>query len=182
MTGIESIMVKEPLDASDQISFHEAGIPAVQLFSGATADYHRPTDSAEKIDALGLVKVAKVAKEAIEYLGGRKEPLNVQLDDSEQSDRPEARQGQRRVSLGSIPDFAYQGRGYRLDGVVPGSPAQMAGLQQGDVITRLNQTEIRGLKDVSVVLKKLEPGREVDIRYLRNGQKEISQRHAAGSG
>ncbi len=64
---------------SDQKSFLDAGIPAVQLFSGPHLDYHAPTDTADKVDAEGLVKVAMVAREAIDYLAGRAEPLTTTL-------------------------------------------------------------------------------------------------------
>ena len=79
VTGIQTAIVHQDLDASDQISFHEAGIPAVQLFSGANSDYHRPGDTADKIDPEGLVKVAKVSKEVMEYLAFREQPLTVTL-------------------------------------------------------------------------------------------------------
>ena len=71
ITGIESSLITEKLDSSDQASFHEASIPAAQLFSGANLDFHRPTDSAEKIDYQGLVKITKFTKETIEYLANR---------------------------------------------------------------------------------------------------------------
>ncbi|HBG94959.1 MAG TPA: peptidase M28, partial [Chromatiaceae bacterium] len=70
MAGVQVQIVREPLDASDQTSFIAAGIPAVQLFSGTHGDYHRPTDTPDKINADGLVKVATVAKAAIDYLTG----------------------------------------------------------------------------------------------------------------
>ncbi|HEY6010129.1 MAG TPA: M20/M25/M40 family metallo-hydrolase, partial [Nitrospirota bacterium] len=62
VTGVEIDLVSEDLDSSDQKSFNEAGVPAVQLFSGPHLDYHRPGDTVEKIDPDGLVKVASVAK------------------------------------------------------------------------------------------------------------------------
>ena len=66
VTGIPSVMISQSFDASDQVSFHEAAVPAVQLFSGPHADYHRPGDTADKIDADGLVKVAEVSKQVLE--------------------------------------------------------------------------------------------------------------------
>ena len=71
VTGVEVETVSKELDSSDQVSFDVAGVPAVQLFTGPHADYHRPSDTVDKIDAEGLVKVASVANEAIEYLAGR---------------------------------------------------------------------------------------------------------------
>ncbi len=178
VTGIQTAMVNEPLDASDQISFHEAGVPAVQLFSGPNTDYHRPGDSVDKIDADGLLKVAEVGKQVLEYLAGRAEPLNGRFSGGQ---APAARPGGgRKVSLGSIPDFTYQGEGYRLDGVVPGSPAERAGLAKLDVIVAIDDTRIKGLRDVSAVLKTLEPGQTIDIRYLRDGESHLVRTELAG--
>ena len=166
VTGIESVMVNEPLDASDQISFHEAGVPAVQLFSGAHTDYHRPGDTADKIDIDGMIKVAEVSKQVVEYLAARKEPMTIQLSGIQQ---PQKRSKQRKVSLGTIPDFTYQGSGYRLAGVVPNSPADRAGLKKMDVIISIDQTPIQGLRDLSKSLKSLKQGQNIRIQYLRDG-------------
>lgn len=167
VTGVPSVMVKEALDASDQVSFHQAGVPAVQLFSGPHTDYHRPGDTPDKIDGDGLVKIAEVSQQVIEYLSSRPEPMTNQL--SNRSEQNQARRS-RKVSLGSIPDFTFQGEGYRLDGVVPGSPAEQAGLKKQDIILRINEQPIKGLRDVSRVLKLLQPGQTVTIQYQRGDQ------------
>ncbi|MBT8429064.1 MAG: M20/M25/M40 family metallo-hydrolase, partial [Gammaproteobacteria bacterium] len=167
VTGVQSAMVSEPLDASDQISFHEVGVPAVQLFSGAHADYHRPTDTADKIDAAGLIKVAEVSRQVLEYLAGRQAPMTSQLDGRSKT---ETRTGSRKVSFGSIPDFTYQGSGYRLDGVVADSPAQRAGMTKGDVVLAIDDTSISGIRDFSKVLKTLQPGQDIQITYRRGSE------------
>ncbi|MEA3304059.1 MAG: M20/M25/M40 family metallo-hydrolase [Pseudomonadota bacterium] len=173
VSGIPIAMVAEELDSSDQVSFHETGIPAVQLFSGVNPDYHRPTDTAEKIDAEGLVKVATVTKEALEYLAGRDERMTATLP-AGRSSMPKSGK-QRKVTLGTVPDFSYQGEGYRLHGVTPGSPAMAAGLTQGDVIIQLNDTAVHGLRDLSNILKTLQPGEIVTIHYRRQGSIVITQ-------
>lgn len=78
VTGVESEMVTQDLDASDQKSFIEIGVPGVQFFSGANEGYHKPSDTPDKIDAAGLVKVAAFAREGILYLADRLEPLTFQ--------------------------------------------------------------------------------------------------------
>jgi hypothetical protein len=108
VTGVEIESVSEELDSSDQKSFQEAGVPAVQLFSGPHLDYHRPTDTKDKIDPDGLVKVASVAKEALEYLVGREGPLSSSLRGDRGGDEGLER-STRRVSLGTLPDFAFRG-------------------------------------------------------------------------
>lgn len=168
VTGVEIEMAADDLDSGDQRSFAEAGIPAVQLFSGPHLDYHRPTDTAEKIDANGLAKVAAVAKEAVEYLADREEPLTPAG-----TSRTTAGAGpgtKRKVSLGAVPDFAFGGEGMRLSGVVPGSPAEQAGMKEGDVIVRVNAAPVKGLKDLSDILKTMKSGEKASVVFLREGK------------
>ena len=169
VTGIPTAMAKENLDASDHVSFHEVGVPAVQFFSGPNLDYHRPSDTFEKIDGEGLVKIAAVLKETVEYLANRREPMTVTLPglDPQVSKLSRSR---RKVSLGTIPDFTYQGAGYRLDGTVDNSPAHRAGLRKGDIIMKIEDQDISGLKDLSEVLKTFQPGQRISITYVRSSE------------
>ena len=75
VTGVEGRMIPDALESSDQKSFIDKGVPAVQIFTDPHADYHRPGDTADKIDGPGLVKVATFVKEGIVYLGEREQPL-----------------------------------------------------------------------------------------------------------
>ncbi len=172
-TGVEVEMVSEELDTSDQKSFQEAGVPAVQLFSGAHLDYHRPTDTAEKIDAEGLAKVAAVAKEVVEYLAGRDRPLSSTLKAGKAGQT--ASKTERKVSFGTIPDFSFRGEGFRLSDVVEGSPAETAGLKSGDVIIQVNSLPVTGLNDFSDILKKLKPGQRISITFVRDGRQSTVQ-------
>lgn len=171
VTGVGVETVSKELDSSDQKSFQEAGVPAVQLFTGPHLDYHRPTDTADKIDPEGLVKVASVAKEAIEYLAKRQEPLTNTLKPGTYVESVAKKT--RKVSLGIIPDFTYSGKGCRLSGVVPGSPAESGGLREGDVIVRIGSKPVHNLRDLSNVLKSLNPGDMISITFLR-ADKEMS--------
>ncbi|NIS60350.1 MAG: M20/M25/M40 family metallo-hydrolase [Proteobacteria bacterium] len=168
VTGVDVEAVTQELDSSDQKSFHEAGIPAVQLFSGPHGDYHRPTDTVDKIDAEGLLKVASVAKEVVEYLAGREEPMTTTVRPSNIVETTP--KGERKVGLGTIPDFTFSGDGYRLSGVVPGSPAELAGLKSGDVIVGIGSDAVHNLKALSDILKSLNPGDKVTITFLREGK------------
>jgi hypothetical protein len=177
VTGVPIQNVDRDIGSSDQKSFIDAGVPAVQLFSGPHLDYHRATDTPEKIDGEGLAKVAKVIKETIEYLAGRKEPLHSQLGAGKKSVSRlpgESRSG-RKVRLGTIPDFGFEGEGVRISGVAPGSPAESAGLRAGDVILRVGETSIQDLRGFADVLKKLKPGDRVVIVVLRDGGRKTMQ-------
>ncbi len=178
VTGVDINLVSEDLDSSDQVSFQEAGIPAVQLFSGPHLDYHRPSDTPDKIDYAGLVKVASVAKEVVEYLSGREEPLSKLTKQG--GETPAGPKTERTVSLGTIPDFAYQGTGVRLSGVAPGSPAETAGLKEGDIITAVNGSAVAGLRQFSDSLKALKPGDRVSITFARDDRESTVQTEVQG--
>ncbi|MBI5143087.1 MAG: M20/M25/M40 family metallo-hydrolase [Nitrospirae bacterium] len=173
VTGVEVEAVTTDYEASDDRSFRDAGVPAVQLFTGPHADYHKPTDTPEKIDANGLVKVAMVAKEAAEYLASRPEFLTSTLKASESGLSEEiggmGTHSGRKTSLGIVPDFAFTGKGCRLSGVTPGSPAESCGLREGDVIVKINAGDVASLKDLSNTLKTLKPGERVTVTVMRDG-------------
>ncbi|NNG26189.1 MAG: M20/M25/M40 family metallo-hydrolase, partial [Ignavibacteriaceae bacterium] len=125
VTGIPISMVTEQLDASDQKAFIDAGIPAIQLFSGPEEDYHKPTDTYDKIDADGMVKVAAVTKEVVQYLAEREEPLTFpekKEEESQTEKNEQTEKKQRRVSSGTMPDFEYSGEGMKIGAVMPDSP------------------------------------------------------------
>ncbi len=167
--GIDIQLVTEVLDSSDQMSFEEAGIPAVQLFTGPHLDYHRPSDTADKINPEDLMKVAIFADEVIRYLDGRSEFLTSNATGRQINPQP-ARE-HRKVSIGTIPDFSYAGSGYRLSGVMPGSPAEKAGLEPGDIIIEASGKPVKGLKDFSDIIKTLKPGDAISIIFIRGKDK-----------
>jgi hypothetical protein len=174
VTGVESRNVPGSAEASDQMSFIDKGIPGVQLFTGAHDDYHRPGDTADKIDGSGLVKVATLAKEALVYLGGREEPLTVTIvaggeERAASSSGSGAPTSGRRVRIGTVPDFAFPGPGVKVESVGEGSPAAKAGIQPGDVLLRIDDAEIADLRGYSGVLRTLAAGQEVSVLVLREG-------------
>ncbi len=79
VTGVESTSIAGNAEASDQWAFIQRGTPAIQVFTGPHEDYHRPSDTAEKVDVAGMVKVATLVKEAVVYLAGRAEPMTVTI-------------------------------------------------------------------------------------------------------
>ncbi len=175
VTGVESRLIPESMQSSDQMSFIRKNVPAIQLFTSAHADYHRPSDTADKIDAAGLVKVASFAREGIAYLAERDTPLTntIPRTTAEAAAPPAGNatplQG-RRVSFGAVPDFAFPGPGVRASGVVPGSPAEAAGLKEGDILIKLDAMEITGLQAFSDFLKTAKAGQTVSVSVMREGK------------
>ena len=180
VTGVESRLIPESMQSSDQMSFIRKDVPAIQLFTTVNADYHRPSDTADKIDAAGLVKVASFAREGIAYLAERESPLTNTIPKAVSGAAPTAAalpppggadqsQG-RRVSFGTVPDFAFTGPGVRAGGVVPGSPAEKAGIKDGDVMMKLDATEMTGLQAFSDFLKTAKAGQTVNVSLVREGK------------
>jgi Zn-dependent M28 family amino/carboxypeptidase len=181
VTGVESRNIAEALQASDQVSFVGKGVPAVQIFTGAHADYHRPSDTADRIDAPGLVKVATFVREGVVYLAERAEPLTKTIappgaaaaapGSQAPASRPSGAPGSgRRVSFGTVPDFAYQGPGVRVGGVVAGSPAEKAGIKEGDVLLAIDGKPVPSLQAFSQMLSGFAPAQAVKATLRRDGQ------------
>jgi aminopeptidase N len=171
-TGAPVAVVSEPLDASDQVACIDRGVPAVQLFTGPTADYHRPSDTAEKIDAEGLVVVTEAVHETVGYLAERTEALTVTISGTGEATPPPApsAQGGRRASLGTMPDFAFEGEGVRVQKVMPDSAAEKAGIQTGDIVIALDGKTVIDLRSYSALLKTYAPGDTVEVALLRDGK------------
>ena len=175
VTGVESRIIPESMRSSDQMSFILKNVPAIQLFATAHSDYHRPSDSADKIDAAGLVKVASFAREGIAYLAERETPLTNTIPKAMSGAGPLALAGPppeasvqgRRVSFGTVPDFAFTGPGVRVAGVGPGTPAEKGGLKEGDILIKLDATPMTGLQAFSDFLKTAKAGQTLSVSLVR---------------
>jgi len=168
VTGIKINTNDRAFGASDHVNFHEVGVPGVQLFSGIHLDYHRPGDTADKIDSAGLAKIASVMREALEYLSKRPEPLTSQLGPPKLPDGSQTTRQGRKVSIGTVPDFDYAGKGVRLTDVVTASPAAKAGLIAGDILTSIDGKTIADLRAYAAVLREAEVDDTLVITYLRD--------------
>ncbi len=186
VTGVEGRMIPDALESSDQKSFIDRGVPAVQIFTDPHPDYHRPGDTADKIDGPGLVKVATFVKEGIVYLGEREQPLTNTIASMKGAPAARLRPGRRRprrplprgggqgrrVSFGTMPDFAFAGPGVKVAGVTPGSPAEKAGVKEGDVLLKIDGKDVANLQGFSGLLRGLTPGQTVKVVLLRGGQEQ----------
>jgi aminopeptidase N len=169
VTGAPVQAVMDDPGGSDQKSFIEVGVPSVQVFTGANADYHTALDTADKIDGAGLVKIAAVTRELVAYLAERDRPLTSKLG-GPAAGTPAPASGERRVSLGTIPDYAFPGPGVRITGTMPGSPAEKAGLLAGDVLVKIGDTTVGTMREFAEALKALSPGATVTVTYVRDGR------------
>jgi len=171
--GIPITVVTKAVDASDHTAFVEAGIPAVQLFASTAVDYHRPSDTAAKIDVVGLVTVATALKEAADYLASRPDPLHYTGAAAAlpvvAARAPDAAQGApKRAATGIVPDMTYEGVGVRAASIAVGSGADKAGLQTGDRVLAIAGTRTPDLKALAGALQQLHPGETVEVEFARD--------------
>jgi len=175
VTGVETEMVTQDITSSDHAVFIDAGVPGIHLFAGSSIDYHKPTDTADKIDYSGLVKVATVAREVLNYLAERPEPMSfngvvksASKNKSTSKKKPNKKES-RRVSTGMMPDFAFSGKGVLAAGIREGSPAGIAGIVKGDIIIALAGVNVSTLRAYSDELKKHKVGEKIKVSYQRDG-------------
>ena len=150
---------------SDHTSFYANDIPVLHFFTNVHSDYHRHTDDAEKIDAAGLGRVARLTENVARALAERRERLAVIPGVGER----EQRAGGSGAWLGTVPDFTPVDFGVLLAGVTEGSPAAGGGLARGDVLIGFGEHEVGDLQAFTDALAAYRPGDEVVLRYLRDG-------------
>lgn len=162
--GMKYTVDSSGVGASDHTSFYLKNIPVVQFFTGAHGDYHKVTDDVEHINLGGEAKVLNVVAGLLENLD--KETVDPQFVTA---DNPHSgnRTSDFKVTLGVMPDYSFSGKGLKIDGVSKARPAEKAGIQPGDVITKLAGKDITSIYDYMEVLGKHEKGEKVEAEFLR---------------
>lgn len=154
---------------SDHSSFYAKNIPVLHFFTDLHDDYHRASDTPEKINAAGEARVVALAERVIRDIADRPARLTyVRVAAPVQSSSREGTD----VYLGSIPDMAGSDTpGLRLTGVRAGSPADVAGIKPGDVIVEFGGKPVKDLYQYSDALYAHKPGDEVVVVVMRDGQR-----------
>jgi Tol biopolymer transport system component len=154
---------------SDQTSFFALGVPVLHFFTGAHADYHKPSDTADKLNYGGAAQVAAVVAEVARTVDTRTAALTFKNAPS-----PVGHGDMRsfNASLGTVPDYAAPRdlQGVRLTGVRAGSAAEKGGLRRGDVLTHLGEHTIGSVEDLMYALNASKPGQTVTATLLRDGK------------
>jgi hypothetical protein len=168
--GVE-INESDGVGRSDHMSFYSKRIPVLHFFTGNHADYHRPSDTWDKLNFEGMSKVSDLVLASVLGIANRRETINfVSLPARRPAVEAEERPAGSRAYLGSIPDYGVDTEGVALAGVTEGSPAARAGLRQGDVIIEFAQRKIRSIEDLTDALASRRPGEEIDIVVQRSGR------------
>ncbi|MDQ3748427.1 MAG: M20/M25/M40 family metallo-hydrolase [Acidobacteriota bacterium] len=154
---------------SDHSSFYGKQIPVLFFFTGTHLDYHKPTDTVEKINFQGLLKITSYVAEIVKAVDGN--PLRPTYAVAKSSGTTGSRMGFN-VSLGTIPNYADNtGDGLLLDGVRDDSPAAKAGLKAGDKVVKLAGRDIRNATDYTFVLGEMKAGVEYEVEIVRGAER-----------
>ncbi len=166
--GFNVVLQDDPYLPTDVTSFYTKKIPVLNFFTGAHEDYHRPTDTAEKLNYEGLERIGRFAKQiALELSRAPERPDYAKVD---QSSGPAGGRENLRAYLGTIPDYTAEVKGVKLGGVRGGSPAEAAGLKGGDVIVEFAGQKIANIYDYTYALDAVKIGQPVTIVVERDGQ------------
>jgi aminopeptidase YwaD len=161
---------KDGYGPSDHMSFTLKQVPVLFFFTSLHKDYHRPTDTWDKINAPDAVRLLSLVSEIATHLAdeaGR--PQFVRLAQPAPTSGAGGGGGYGPY-FGSIPDFSEVPNGVRFADVRDGSPAAKAGLKAGDILTQFDGKPIQNLSDFTYALRSKKPGDEVLVRVLRDGK------------
>ncbi len=167
--GFDLALQTDPYQPTDVATFNQAGVPCLSFFTGNHADYHRPTDTADKIDYDDLDRIVSFAAALVR----RTEDLDQPPQFTKVTPPVQSAGGRAgaRVFTGTIPDYSTEAKGLLLSGVIGGGPADQAGLQKGDIIIEIAGQSITNIYDYTYALDVLKIGTPVKVVYTRDGQR-----------
>lgn len=159
-------LVKDGYGPSDHAQFYSKNIPVLHFFTGIHSDYHKPSDDYDKINYQGQKRILDfIAKLIFELDKAKGRPQFVKAEPQQRSARGF------RVTLGIVPDYSEEVQGMKVGDVRTGTPAEKAGIKPGDVIVKLGGREIKNIYDYTYALGDFNPGDEVEVVVLRDGEK-----------
>ncbi len=151
---------------SDHTSFYRQKVPVLFFFTGSHADYHKPTDDADKINYTGELAVVKLIYHLVEKANGQEKLAFTPTRE------PQTSSARFSVTLGIMPDYTYNKGGVRVDGVSDGRPAQKAGLATGDVIVQLGHQSITNLEAYMQALSTFKKGDKTTVTIKRGTKQQ----------
>jgi Zn-dependent M28 family amino/carboxypeptidase len=166
--GFDLTLQPDPYQPTDVFTFNQASVPALSFTTGAHTDYHKPSDTADKINYPDLDRIVQLATTvATRVMNEPAAPAFSKVDPPAQG---VSRTGVR-VFTGTVPDYASTEKGLLLGGVIGGGPAEQAGLQKGDVLIEVAGKTIANIYDYTYALELLKIGEPVKVVYLRGGER-----------
>jgi len=168
--GFDLAVQEDPYQPTDVATFNLASVPSLSFFTGTHADYHKPSDTPDKIDYEDLDRVVEFAASIVKRLSDAPEaPAFTKVDQKLQTGGGRAGV---RLFTGTIPDYSTEVKGLLLGGVIGGGPAEAAGLKKGDVIVEIAGQTITNIYDYTYALDVLKIGQPAKVVYLRDGKKQ----------
>ncbi|TVQ15853.1 MAG: M28 family peptidase [Balneolaceae bacterium] len=164
--GIEVRMSASGTGNSDHTSFYLREIPVLHYFTGTHAQYHRPDDLPDLINYEGLASVVNHVAQVIDGIN-RYEPGDIIFTGTARAPvmgMPGA------VTLGLVPDYSYEGDGFRISGVAPGRPGDLAGIRAGDILIAFNNARIADIYDYMRLMREFHPGDKVAVTVMRENE------------
>jgi hypothetical protein len=156
--------------ASDQTSFTVKEIPVLFFFSGLHSDYHKPSDTWDKIDSVAGARVIELVANVVSGLdASNNRPQYVRVAEPVSSGTGGG--GGYGAYFGSIPDFGEIEHGVKFSDVRDGSPAAKAGLKGGDILIEFDGKKIENLYDFTYALRSHKPGETVPVKVMRGSEK-----------
>jgi C-terminal processing protease CtpA/Prc len=151
---------------SDHTSFYLADVPVLHFFTGQHEDYHKPSDDSDKLNYEGMETISNYIYNIITDLDDNGE-LAFKKTKNESDDTPRFK-----VTLGVVPDYMYDGKGMKIDGVSEDKPAQKAGLKKGDIVIQLGDSTIVDMMSYMKALSAFEKGTTAKVK-IKRGEKVV---------
>jgi hypothetical protein len=168
--GFNVSVQADPYQPTDVQTFNGAAVPSLNFFTGAHADYHKPSDTADKIAYDDLDRIVEFAATIARRVADTPEP--PAFAKVEPQTQGGATRAGVRVFTGTVPDYASDAKGLLLGGVIAGGPAEIAGLRKGDVIIEIAGQTIANIYDYTYALDVLKIGQPAKVVYMRGGEKK----------
>ena len=165
---VDSLRIKTTASGvgpSDHTSFYLEGIPVLHFFSGTHSDYHKPSDDEPLINYNGMVSIFHYMYDLIEQTNKLPKLTFTKTNDSSNEDAPRFK-----VTLGVVPDYAFEGSGMRIDGVTEGRPAAIAGFLKGDVVIQMGEEKVADMMSYMKALSKFKKGDKVKVKVQRGNE------------
>ncbi|HMO15230.1 MAG TPA: M28 family peptidase [Pirellulaceae bacterium] len=153
---------------TDATGFYRGGTPIASAFSGSHLEYHTPRDTPDRLNYPDAARIANLMGNLALNLSELNSGPEFKRYDKVEEQSRSARMGV--VYLGTHPDYAYEETGVRITGTTAGSPAEKAGLKEGDVILSLAGRQVENLSEYMATMGGLKVGRETEVRIRRNGE------------
>lgn len=163
-SGFNIVYDSSGVGPSDHTSFYLKNIPVLHFFTGIHTDYHKETDTPDKINWTGEKKVLEYITQIIDKMDSKPKIAFSQTKQKEQE------KVSFKVTLGVMPDYGFEGSGLRIDGVIDGRPAQKAGMQAGDIIKAFDQHTVKDIYEYMNCLAVYKKGEKAKIKVMRGEQ------------